>query len=359
MRSSTSTLVLAALLALLPTLAEATFSTGSSRRIPLNIRTEATEEDGQRLTGIAYSVDSSGSLFLYRSFVRTVGHLGVGVTELGHGLVRDGEEAFTGLRVTKVDEAGPAYEAGIRSGDVLLSVDDRQLSNPNQFPVLIKYHALDKPVRLQVQRGHDRFTVDVTLLEKEEGTTDIDRARLSTFADHHTGTLFGEITGETAKHFFDGGGSGVVVMDIKPGSPAFYSDLRRGDLVTAIGDVPVDRPAALDQMLAEHVGRDAVLAIRRGEAADVVSVIPEKSLSEGFHFQIPIVIDVEKRMQRTDFELVMGMLVDYDRHSTVTEDDEHHERYEFGAALNLIHYRSDPHRRQIRLLWFIKWGWRR
>lgn len=345
---------------LLPAIAEATFlSSGSSRRIPLDPRVGVEEPAGQRLTALSYSVDSNGSLFLYRTFERKVGHLGVGVTELGQAGLKDGEQAYTGLRVSSIDKEGPAYAAGVRAGDVLLTVDDTQLSNPNQFPILIKLHSLEKPARMRVQRGHEKFDVSVQLEERDEGTTDIDRITLATFDDHHTGTLFGELTADVSPYFFDGGGTGIVVMDIKPGSPAFYSDLRRGDIIMALGEVPVARAAALDELLAESIGREPVLMVKRGKQHYTIPIDPEPALSEGFHFQIPIVIDVEKRMQRTDFELGLGLVLDYDRRSTVNEVDEHEERHEFGMILNLIHFESTPARRQIRLLWFIKLGWRR
>ncbi len=61
-----------------------------------------------------------------------------------------------------VEEAqGPAAEAGIQPGDVVLSVDGKPVQNIAQLRELVQKH--DKQIALLIQRGEDRLFVPLTL----------------------------------------------------------------------------------------------------------------------------------------------------------------------------------------------------
>jgi S1-C subfamily serine protease len=73
-----------------------------------------------------------------------------------------------GSYVQDVPAGGPAAEAGIKPGDVILSIDGVTIDQNSSFvDVLFKYGPGDV-VEVVVQRGSDQLTVDVTLAERSD-----------------------------------------------------------------------------------------------------------------------------------------------------------------------------------------------
>jgi serine protease Do len=63
------------------------------------------------------------------------------------------------VRVQEV--SGPAGEAGIEAGDVILSVDDTPVASANQMHTAVSTH--QKEIALLVQRGSERLFIPVQL----------------------------------------------------------------------------------------------------------------------------------------------------------------------------------------------------
>jgi serine protease Do len=79
-----------------------------------------------------------------------VGALGLGVVDLSDAQRRE-LKIKGGVRVESVD--GAAARAGIREGDVLLSVDNTEVTNAKQFDALMAKLDKSRPVTLLVRRG--------------------------------------------------------------------------------------------------------------------------------------------------------------------------------------------------------------
>jgi hypothetical protein len=72
-----------------------------------------------------------------------------------------------GLVVEFVQPKSPAADAGIKSFDLLLKLDDQWLINPEQFAVLIRMHHAGDEVKLSYLREGNEHTVQVKLVEHE------------------------------------------------------------------------------------------------------------------------------------------------------------------------------------------------
>ena len=68
-----------------------------------------------------------------------------------------------GVRVRGVVANSPAEAAGLKPGDVVLSVDGRQVNDPGALDALVAGHAAGDRVELSVQRADTVFAVPVTL----------------------------------------------------------------------------------------------------------------------------------------------------------------------------------------------------
>ena len=67
---------------------------------------------------------------------------------------------------------------------------------------------------------------------------------------------------------------GVRVTSVAGGSPATKAGLRAGDVLLAVGEVRMDGPGALDELLAATTSGSLILTVRRGDAAFEVEVQP-------------------------------------------------------------------------------------
>jgi serine protease Do len=67
-----------------------------------------------------------------------------------------------GVLVARVAD-GPAARAGLRRGDIILSLDSRAVDNPEQLAKLVQKLPKDQPVPMLVQRDEARLFLPLTI----------------------------------------------------------------------------------------------------------------------------------------------------------------------------------------------------
>ena len=72
-----------------------------------------------------------------------------------------------GVEVTAVDEEGPAADAGIRPGDIIISLNNEAVSGVPQFDALVKKLPAGKPLPVLIQRGEGRLFLALTIPEEK------------------------------------------------------------------------------------------------------------------------------------------------------------------------------------------------
>jgi S1-C subfamily serine protease len=69
----------------------------------------------------------------------------------------------TGVLVTAVSPGGPADDAGIRAGDVILSIDGQPIDEQHPFSEVLFSHKPGETVDVVIQRNDLQMTVTVKL----------------------------------------------------------------------------------------------------------------------------------------------------------------------------------------------------
>jgi serine peptidase DegS len=94
------------------------------------------------------------------------GWLGAQYSDLRPSLQPDGSAMRVGVGIRDVQRGGPAWNAGIRPGDVIRTLDGDAVSDASGFRLAISQRVPGSTVELEVQRGNESFQTYATLIQQ-------------------------------------------------------------------------------------------------------------------------------------------------------------------------------------------------
>ncbi|WP_366553903.1 DegQ family serine endoprotease [Aquibaculum sediminis] len=195
-------------------------------------------------------------------------HLQSVTDELAEGMRLPDTE---GALVASVVAGGPADEAGIQQGDVILRFNGRPVSEMRRLPRMVAETPVGESVEVVIwRRGEEvSLSVDLGLLD-EEVVAALPQPREEPASEENIedlGLTLSQITEELQERFLlESDAEGVVVIDVVPMSPAAERGLRPGDLIAEMDQEPVSTPEEVRDHLAqarEEGYRVITLLIRR------------------------------------------------------------------------------------------------
>src|SRR5499433_2945798 len=166
-----------------------------------------------------------------------------------------------GALVATVAPGSAAARSGLRTGDLIVSIDGQAVDDPNAFDYRFATKALGGTARLGVVRAGRETTANITLETAPERIHDelVIGAR-SPF----TGVKVSSISPALADELrLDPSAEGVVVLDVGNGSPAQSFGFRKGDIVLTVNNQKIASPRDLERATAQQ-SRVWRITIRRG-----------------------------------------------------------------------------------------------
>lgn len=164
--------------------------------------------------------------------------------ELAEGLRLDDA---SGALVASVTTGGPAEQAGIEQGDVILRFDGREVEDMRKLPRMVAETAIGKEVKVVVWRKGREKTVGVTLGELDDETLEL--ASTDPQHDVKTGRIpdlglsLATMTPELRERFgLDEKTQGVVITDVEESGSAAEKGLRPGDIIVEVDQEEVRSP---------------------------------------------------------------------------------------------------------------------
>lgn len=251
---------------------DAAINPGNSGGALVNLRGElvgintaiATRSGGYQGVGFAIPINMARNILdqLVETGRVSRGFLGVIIQDIDENLADAmGLDGTRGVLIGEVQEDSPAEKAGIERGDVVLSVDGRDVGSTDELRNRIAQTLPGTDVRLKVLRNGKERTIRVKLGE-------LDQDSPVTAAESVSDVLGMDVqamTPDLAARLGVNDADGVVVTDVKPGGPAQRGGIRRGDLVIEVNRKPVrsvkDYGAALKGV---GKGDSVLLLVRRG-----------------------------------------------------------------------------------------------
>ena len=196
------------------------------------------------------------------------GWLGVRIQDVTDDLAEGlGLEEARGALVTDVPE-GPAMEAGIESGDVILSFDGVDVEDTRGLVQQVGTTEVGKEVRVLVFRGGETQTLRVTLGRREEAERAVPASvnRDEPVTTEFLGITISTMTDELREQLgLPEDTEGLVVANVAEDSEAFEKGLRAGDVITEAGQEKVASIADLEERVdaARDAGRKSLLLLVR------------------------------------------------------------------------------------------------
>ena len=169
----------------------------------------------------------------------------------------------SGALVAKVHAKGPAAKAGLRAGDVVVSVDDKPVQDPQAFQYRFLTKGIGGATQLGVLRKGQQIKTSIALIAPVE---DPPRDARELQGRHPlTGSTVANISPAVAAEvgIDDDMREGVVVLEVKDQTPAARLGVKRGDIVVGINDEKVKSVAQLAAAL-DAAGGGWRLSVERG-----------------------------------------------------------------------------------------------
>ncbi|HXY40141.1 MAG TPA: PDZ domain-containing protein, partial [Vicinamibacteria bacterium] len=201
----------------------------------------------------------------------TRGWMGVTIGPMTEDLAPTfGLKAPEGAVVNSVQTGSPAEKAGLQPEDVVLSADGRKIENNGDLSRYIAGKTPGATVRLDVLRGKENRTVNVTLgtFPDEPGGREAE----SEGRTSRLGMTLRDLSPQMAERLeLPRGTRGVLVMEVEAGEAAEDAGLVRGDVIVSVNGQPVEGVQSFERAVEQSKadGR-ARLRVRRGEQFFVV-----------------------------------------------------------------------------------------
>jgi Do/DeqQ family serine protease len=185
------------------------------------------------------------------------GVLGVNIYDVTPDVAKEfGLSEATGALVAGVSQGSAAEHAGIKTGDIIVSINGTPIKNASELRNTIGMQRVGDQVEIGLLR--DGKPLKVTALVAEHSESEAVNA-----ADVHRG-LEGADLGDAPD------AAGVLVRAVQEGSPAAQAGLRANDLIVAVGRTPVATLKAF-----RDVAKGAsflMLNVRRGNAVVLIPI---------------------------------------------------------------------------------------
>ena len=213
--------------------------------------------------GIGFAIPSNLALDVMRQLIQfgevKRGALGVDTQdvtpELSHMLGLG--DVAQGAVVTRVRAGSPAETAGLKAGDVIVSLDGKSVASDQELHNLEGLGSAGAAVKVGVLRDGRTLTVNAVLKAQELRTVKGDG-----LDQRLAGTQFTDSNESLRRR----GITGVTVSHIAEASRAYQSGLRGGDVIVAVNQRDIDNAADFERMT-KAAPRQLVFTVVRGESA--------------------------------------------------------------------------------------------
>ena len=199
--------------------------------------------------------------------------------ELAKSMSLDSEK---GALVAEVTPDSPALAAGIKSGDVIKSVDGKDVASIRDLTRMISAVKPGTSVKLGVWRDGKDMSMSAKIGDQKDEAAVV-KAKADQPADAKKaepmsyGVSLAPISPEARQQLkLDDSVKGAVIAAVEPGSPADDQGLKAGDVLQQVGKDAVDSPKVAAEKLkeAKKTGKPVLMKVYREGMTRFVAISP-------------------------------------------------------------------------------------
>ena len=174
-----------------------------------------------------------------------------------------------GALVADVVKGSPAEKAGIRTGDIIIEFDRKQIKDSTDLPPVVARVTPGNTVQLKVMREGKQVSLPITVGELK------DNEIVASSQESDLGLTVQPVTPDIAQTLGLERAEGLVVSSVKPGSAAEEAGLRSGDVITQVNRRPVKNLAEYNREIARNEkGKSVLFLVRRGQSSLFLALKP-------------------------------------------------------------------------------------
>jgi Do/DeqQ family serine protease len=173
-----------------------------------------------------------------------------------------GLDRVAGALVTRVSDSGPAAEAGLQSGDVIIAVDGFDVSDARAVTYRLTTRGVGSRSRLDLLRKGQPTTVAVALRAAPQAG----REDIRNLSGQHPldGARVANLLPSIADELGVAEEEGVVILSVRSGSLASSMGFRPGDIVVNVGRAPISSVNELERAVRQRQ-RVWRIEVKRGD----------------------------------------------------------------------------------------------
>ena len=223
--------------------------------------------------GIGFSVPINQAKWVCEQLLKTGSvqrsYLGVSIQPVTYELAKKfGAKDTHGVVVADVLPNTPAAKAELKSGDLIVRFDDKDVANPRELQHVVEMTDAGSKHSLTVLRDGKEVTLNITsetqpsnLGVKPEATQE--EAPAKNTALEGMGIEVGPLDADVAAKLGMEGAKGVVITQVTPNSPADIAHLATGMVIVEANRKPVKTVDELASMVKESKGKEGLLLLVR------------------------------------------------------------------------------------------------
>ncbi len=187
----------------------------------------------------------------------------------------------TGVLIAEVRPDSPAAKAGLRPGDIVLQFAGQPVSNPRELQGCVEKAKIGGTEPLTILREGKKMTINVTCREMpgesaESGNNSENPGNKEPSRFDQLGIQVDTLTPAVAEHLGVKAEHGVVITDVRSGSPADLAGLSAGMVITEADRQTVKTTDDLRKTLeARPLDKGVLLLVRSAEGSRFVVIRAE------------------------------------------------------------------------------------
>jgi Do/DeqQ family serine protease len=152
----------------------------------------------------------------------------------------------TGALVANLVASGPAARAGIKTGDVIVSIDGTAIDDPNSFDYRFATKPLGGTALIAILRQGQNVSVNIGLQSApDQPREEVEIKARSPFLGATVANLSPALAEELR---LDSQAQGVVIVTVSDGSAAQTVGFRKGDIVVSVNNQKIEKSTDLDRV---------------------------------------------------------------------------------------------------------------